>query len=155
MDVRILGLLLLVMMPFGPSVSADEILVITSHDTPFKNISPKRLENIFLRKILLNESGDRWIPLNLTPDHPSRRAFSLSLFNRSPAALESYWNEQYFQGITPPYVVASEEAMVRFVASTRGAIGYILPCHLDDRVQVVFKVSTKDALKQYCYKSPH
>ncbi|MDP2901914.1 MAG: hypothetical protein Q8N96_02230 [Methylovulum sp.] len=116
-------------------------------------MSIKRLENVFLRKTLLNDSGTRWIPLNLSPEHPLRQAFSLSLFKKRPEALEVYWNEQYFQGITPPYVVASEEAMLRFVTSTPGAIGYILPCHLDARVQVVFKLTATTPVEQYCNQS--
>jgi len=147
MNVRILTLLL-VMLP--AQVRADDILVITGHDTPFKNFSSKRVKNIFLRITLLNEVGGSWIPLNLNADDPIRLAFSRTLFNLPPEALEPYWNEQYFQGIAPPYVVASEEAMLRFVAGTRGAIGYILPCHLDERVKVVFKITTKYDLKLYC-----
>ncbi len=135
-----------------PPAYADDILVITGTGTPFTNATSKRLENIFLRKTLLNEDGIRWIPLNLNPDNPIRQAFSDTLFHRHIDALESYWNEQYFQGITPPYVVASVEAMLRFVTGTRGAIGYILPCHLDERVQVVFKLPTPYTLKPYCQK---
>ncbi|MDO9105588.1 MAG: hypothetical protein Q7U57_11585 [Methylovulum sp.] len=134
------------------SVAADEILVITRPETTLKDMSAKRLENIFLRKTLLNDSGSRWIPLNLSPEHPLRQAFSQSLFKKRPEALEAYWNEQYFQGITPPYVVASEEAMLRFVSSTPGAIGYILPCHLDARVQVVFKLLASTPIEQHCDK---
>jgi hypothetical protein len=137
------------------SARADEILVITGYQTELKNASIKQLKNIFLRQTLLNESGTRWIPLNLSPSHPLRLAFSQSLFKQLPEDMESYWNEQYFQGITPPYVVASEEAMLRFVTDTAGAIGYILPCHLDKRVQVVFKLTTSDSLKQSCNKENH
>lgn len=151
MPVRLSKLLLIMALSLS-SVSADEILIITRPETALKDISIKRLENIFLRKTLLNSSGTRWIPLNLSPEHPLRQAFSLSLFNKRPEAMESYWNEQYFQGITPPYVVASEEAMLRFVTSTPGAIGYILPCHLDARVQVVFKLATSTPVEQQCPK---
>jgi len=149
MPVRLSKLLLIMALSLS-SVSADEILIITRPETALKDLSIKRLENIFLRKTLLNSSGTRWIPLNLSPEHPLRQAFSLSLFNKRPEAMESYWNEQYFQGITPPYVVASEEAMLRFVTSTPGAIGYILPCHLDARVQVVFKLVASTPVEQQC-----
>jgi hypothetical protein len=140
------------LLALSPSV-ADEIWVITRTDTPFKEVSIKRLENIFLRKTLLNnEGGGSWIPLNLNPDNPVRQAFSQTLLKHKPEDLEPYWNEQYFQGITPPYVVVSEEAMLRFVSGTRGAIGYILPCHFDERVRVIFKLSTQIELKKYCKK---
>ena len=130
----------------------DEIWVVTGHETVIKNLNNKQLENIFLRKSILNEDGMTWIPLNLNPENPIRQAFSQTLLHRSPDILESYWNEQYFHGITPPYVVASEEAMLRFVTGTPGAIGYILPCHLDKRVKVAFKLPTQFELKTYCKK---
>ena len=124
---------------------AADILVITQPKTTFKDMSSKRLANIFLKKSLLNDVGSRWIPVNLSPEHPLRLAFSQTVLKKRPEALETYWNEQYFQGITPPYVVASEEAMLRFVSSTPGAIGYIASCHLDDRVQVVFRLNVDES----------
>jgi hypothetical protein len=79
-----------------------------------------------------------------------RVAFSQSLFKKRPDALEAYWNVQYFQGITPPHVLSSEEAMLRFVASTAGAIGYALPCHIDERVQVLWTLSSNEPLSPSC-----
>lgn len=113
-------------------------------------MSINKLENIYLKKIQVNESGTRWIPLNLNTDNPVRMAFTQTLLKLESDELESYWNEQYFQGIEPPYVLASEEAMLRFVSSTKGAIGYVLPCHLDGRVQVIFKLKTPKSLKSDC-----
>jgi hypothetical protein len=110
----------------------------------------KRVENIFLKKTLVNAQGTRWIPLNLNPDHPLRQAFSQTVFKQKPEDMEIYWNDQYFQGISPPYVVNSEEAVLRFIASTHGAIGYILPCHLDARVQVVIKIKVQNPVEKHC-----
>jgi len=146
MLVRLLILLLLLVSP----AIADEILVVTGLQVEVKDMSMKRVENIFLKKTLVNQQGIRWIPLNLNPDHPLRQAFSQTLFKQRPEDMEAYWNDQYFQGITPPYVVTSEEAMLRFITSTLGAIGYILPCHLDSRVQVVFKVKVQSPVEKNC-----
>jgi hypothetical protein len=146
MLVRLLILLLLLASP----ALADEILVVTGLQVEVKDMSMKRVENIFLKKTLVNQQGIRWIPLNLNPDHPLRQAFSQTLFKQRPEDMEAYWNDQYFQGITPPYVVTSEEAMLRFITSTLGAIGYILPCHLDSRVQVVFKVKVQNLVEKNC-----
>ena len=143
---RLLILLLLVVSP----ALADEIFVVTGLQVEVTELTQKRLENIFLKKTLVNQQGNRWIPLNLSPDHPLRQAFSQSLFQQRPEDMEAYWNSQYFQGITPPYVVASEIAMLRFIASTVGAIGYILPCHLDDSVQVVFKLKVQTPVEKNC-----
>lgn len=146
MLVRLFILLLLSVSP----TFADEILVVTGLQVDVKDITMKKVGNIFLKKTVVNQQGTRWIPLNLNPDHPIRQAFSQSLFKQRPEDMETYWNDQYFQAITPPYVVSSEEAMLRFIASTVGAIGYILPCHLDTRVQVVFKIKVQHSVEKTC-----
>jgi hypothetical protein len=142
-------LFILLLLSVSPAF-ADEILVVTGQQVDIKDITLKRVENIFLKKTLVNQQGTRWIPLNLNPDHPIRQAFSQTVFKQRPEDMETYWNDQYFQGITPPYVVSSEEAMVRFIASTVGAIGYILPCHLDARVQIVFKIKVQSPVEKNC-----
>jgi hypothetical protein len=146
MLVRLFILLLLSVSP----IFADDILVVTGLQVDIKDITMKKVENIFLKKTLVNAQGTRWIPLNLNPDHPIRQMFSQTVFKKRPEDLESYWNDQYFQGISPPYVVNSEEAMLRFIASTSGAIGYILPCHLDSRVQVVIKIKVQSPVEKNC-----
>jgi len=147
---RFLPPLLMCLCLSPPALGGDEILVITGPETTLKEVSIKKLKNIFLRKTLVNEAGMRWIPINLNSDHPVRQAFSQSLFKQQPEDMESYWNTQYFQGISPPHTVASEQAMLLFIADTPGAIGYILPCHLDARVQIVFRLKTPAALEQSC-----
>jgi hypothetical protein len=144
-----LRLLILLVLSISP-VLADEILVVTGLQVDIKDITMKRVENIFLKKTLVNAQGTRWIPLNLNPDHPLRQAFSQTVFKQRPEDMEVYWNDQYFQGISPPYVVNSEEAVLRFIASTHGAIGYILPCHLDARVQVVIKIKVQSSVEKHC-----
>ena len=42
-----------------------------------------------------------------------------------------------FHGTSPPYSVQSEEAVIRYVANTKGAIGYIDACKVDERVSAV------------------
>ena len=57
--------------------------------------------------------------------------------------MEDYWNQLYFQGVLPPYVVASEEAVLRFVARTPHAIGYLDACAVDDSVRVLFLIDAE------------
>jgi hypothetical protein len=145
----LIRLLILLLLSVTPAV-ADEIFIVTGLQVEVKEMTLKKLENIFLKKTLVNQQGTRWIPLNLNPEHPLRQAFSQTLFKQRPEDLEAYWNSQYFQGISPPYVLASEAAMLRFVANTAGAIGYILPCHLDSSVQVVFKLKVQSPVEKNC-----
>lgn len=76
-------------------------------------------------------------PVNLPVNNPSRQFFSQKILHHSPEELEDYWRDMYFNGVLPPYVLASEEAVIRFVAATPGAIGYVPKCLADHRVTVV------------------
>ncbi len=155
MTFRLKKLLFILFALSQPSlVLADQILVIANKQTLVSKLNQKRLADIYKRKVLINEEGKRWLPLNMGSDHPLRRAFSKKLFNRLPEQMESYWNIQYFKGITPPYTVFSEEAMLEFVINTPGAIGYILPCHLNSKVQVILKLSVKMPLHPGCDQAP-
>lgn len=125
-------------MSFSLHAAADESLAIVTHRANvLKSVSFETLKQVFLRKRLLDDNGNRWIPLNLPISDELRRDFSLVLFNKLPEDQEDYWNEQYFHGINPPQVLASEEAVLRFVEITPGAIGYVHKRNVDERVKIL------------------
>ncbi len=105
-------------------------------------LTPDRddLRNIFLKKIFIDDGGQRLIPVNLPAGTPLRALFANRLLGMGEGQLADYWNRQYFQGVSPPYVLASQQAVVRFVATTPGAIGYVASCHLDDQVRVLLVI---------------
>tara|TARA_R110002096_G_scaffold5863_28_gene27099 strand:- start:116 stop:676 length:561 start_codon:yes stop_codon:yes gene_type:complete len=115
------------------------------------------IANIFRRRLRSADDGQALVPVNLPLDHPLRERFSRAVFDLEPEAMEAYWNERYFHGVSPPHVVGSVEAMLRFVAITPGAIGYVLDCHLDERVSVVLRLplATGDRqLRHLCPQNP-
>ena len=87
-------------------------------------------------------AGLRIQPVNLPASHPLRHAVSMQLFRRSPEEMDDYWQDMYFHGVLPPYVLASEEAVIRFVAITPGAIGYVSHCVADHRVSIVMHLDS-------------
>ena len=119
------------------SLADEAIAIVTQPSNEVSNLSLETLKLVYLRKLMLDSNGNRWLPLNLPSSHELRIAFSLALFKSLPDEQESFWNEQYYQGITPPHVLASEEAVLRFVAITPGAIGYVHQRNVDDRVKVL------------------
>ncbi len=145
MRIFILPILLFLGMP-TTSISR-EILVITGKDSQGIYLDKKNIVNIFLRKQLINQKGKRWIPVNLSTSHPLRRAFSETLFEQQPEEMDNYWNIKYFHGISPPYVVDSQQAMLSFVTSTPNAIGYISPCFVNDDITIIFKLMLKNKVK--------
>lgn len=119
----------------APHAAAVDIAVIVARDAPEQMPDAGTLRDIYLKKIFLDASGRRFIPVNLPADAPLREAFTQALFRKSSEELQDYWNQNYFHGITPPYVLASEDAVLRFVAQTPGAIGYVADCHLKSDVR--------------------
>ncbi len=130
----------LVCAPTSTSGQSSEpvIAVVVGHNlTPSDPISSTLVLGIFAKKRLFWSDHSAIVPVNLGASHPLRRAFSLSVFKKTPEQLQDYWNDQYFHGVLPPPVLGSEEAVLRFVASTPGAVGYVSSCSVDKRVDVV------------------
>lgn len=121
----------------GGAVAAQGIAVVVAPDHPLSEIDRRGLAAIFKRKQRVSADGAALVPVNLPATAPLRIAFSRAVFAQDPAGLDSYWNERYFHGISPPHVVESVEAMLRFVAATPGAIGYVPACRVDARVRVL------------------
>lgn len=105
-----------------------------------RRLSRDAVARIFLRKQNFWENGLRNQPANLPANHPLRRQFSQALLGSPPEALEDYWRDMYFHGVLPPHVLASEEAVVLFVTSTPGAIGYVSSCAAARKLVVVLVV---------------
>ena len=131
-----------VLLASTPCVNAETMSI--AFITSAKNSAPKvqfnDLEAIYRRQVLFDERGNFLVPVNLSVDLSLRRVVSSYLFDAEPRGMEAYWNERYFHGVSPPHVVASTEAMLRFIHVTEGALGYVLDCHADKRVTVLWTV---------------
>ncbi|MGE0824621.1 MAG: hypothetical protein AB7P18_21210 [Candidatus Binatia bacterium] len=129
-----------------PSVqAAGRIAVIAARGSAPETLSIDELERVYLRKKRFWADGTRVVPVNLPATHPLRLAFSRLVLGSLPEAQERYWNEQYFHGVFPPYVLDSEEAVIQFVLSTPGAIGYVDESAVTTQVQVLLYVSRPHA----------
>jgi len=126
---------------FSLSAHADEIaplaIVVSSNSQlgGVPQLTARELTQIYWRKKLYWQGGARIHPVNLHAEHPLRILFSKTVLDSLPSEQADYWNGLYFHGTIPPYSVQSEEAVLRYVSSTKGAIGYVSACNLDDRVK--------------------
>lgn len=134
------ALLLLCWQGAGGADSGDSIAVIVAHGAHASPLDRRELAAIFKRKKQFWPDGMRISPVNLPAGDPLRRAFSSAVLHNAPEELDDYWRDQYFHGELPPYVVASQEAMIRFVSATPGAVGYVSGCLLDKRVGEVMRI---------------
>jgi ABC-type phosphate transport system substrate-binding protein len=142
------AVMLLALLLYRTAAAKDEIAIIVASDAAHPPVNLGILRDIYLKKIFVDSNGRPFIPVNLPPDNPLRRGLAQALFNKSSRQLQDYWNQRYFQGVTPPYVLHSQEAVVQFVAKTPGAIGYIAACRLDTRVKQVLAISAPPAQRR-------
>lgn len=110
-------------------------------------LSRTKLAAIYLCERFHWSDGTKIEPVNLPADGAARLLFSRAVLGREPQDLEPYWNRRYFDGILPPYVLHSPQAVLRFVARTRGAVGYIPYDMVDARVRVVLIVTAHGHLR--------
>ena len=130
-----IGLLCGVFTPAQAENNAPVIAVIVNNEE--LKISANELSLIYWRKQLYWPKGLRIKPVNLRSEHLLRQQFSQTVLGSLPKKQIDYWNGQYFNGVLPPYSVNSEEAVLRYVAQTNGAIGYVDACNVDNRVKAV------------------
>lgn len=114
--------------------------VIAAPGVAERHLTRETLSLIFRRKQNFWDSGSRIQAVNLPLAHPLRHVFSQTIIGQAPEAMEDYWREMYFHGILPPHVLASEEAVILFVNSTPGAIGYISACPPERKLNIVLQV---------------
>ncbi len=127
----------LLLIGFIDYANAEVLAVIVPHNHNAHQIDSSELSLIFWRKKLYWNGGKRIQTLNYAANNPLRLQFSLSILKSTPDTQADYWNDMYFHGISPPHVVNSQEAMLRFIADTSGSIGYIDACKLDSRVKAL------------------
>lgn len=121
----------------GMAADKSVIAVIVANDNPSKSISLGELKLIYWRKKTYWANGQRIHPINLPSDNPLRLQFSSSILGSAPSAQNDYWNGLYFHGVSPPHVLYSDEAAIRYVQETAGSIAYADACKLDNRVRPV------------------
>ena len=121
----LLGLGAITVAPDAVSQAPASYQVIVNAKNPVGATSREALADIFLKRSTRWESSERASPVDLRPDSPVRRAFSLGVLKRPVAAVRSYWTQRIFSGRDiPPPELDSDEAVARFVAEHPGAVGY-------------------------------
>lgn len=120
--------------------AADPALVVIVHPERTDALTRDDLARIFLARKHFWGDGSPIVPINLPAGGPLRERFSREVLHDDSAHLAAYWNEQYFHGVLPPAVLSSTDAVKRYVAGERRAIGYIEASRVDGSVRVVLTI---------------
>jgi ABC-type phosphate transport system substrate-binding protein len=122
------------------SGQAGGLLVITSTQVPDANISVKQLADIYTLKKNFWADQTQVVPVNREASSVEREKFSEAVFNLSPLDLAEYWDRLRFQGKLPPLVQISDQAVLGFVRSVPGAIGYINANQVPTGVKILIRL---------------
>jgi len=107
-----------------PAVAQEAVIVVHS-ETEITSVTSAELSKIFLRQLRTWESGEPARPVDQVPG-PLREAFSRAVHGRSVITIEVYWRRMIFSGrAVPPPEVANDDAVLEYVRSTTGSVGYV------------------------------
>jgi hypothetical protein len=104
---------------------SESIGVVVGTKSEIADVTLDTLRELYLRRRRVWPDGSRVIPVNLPADSDTRQRFSKRVLGRLPQDLSSYWNRLYFDGIQPPLVLRTGEAVCAYVAVEPKAIGYV------------------------------
>jgi ABC-type phosphate transport system substrate-binding protein len=117
---------------------APGFVVIVNKANPVKTMTVVELRRIFMKQTRMWPHADSIVPVDWDATSPHREAFSKQVLARSVREMGDYWVQQSVtQGLSPPSTQRSARALLRFIASVSGAIGYLPPGDVDDTVSVV------------------
>jgi ABC-type phosphate transport system substrate-binding protein len=118
--------------------AADARVKLITHPSRAAQLSESEVRAIYLKQKRFWDDGDAIIPINREAGSEPRELFSRKLFGQDSRRLAAYWNQRYFEaGEFPPATLASEEAVMRFVAGNENAIGYVTMDDVASSVAVV------------------
>ena len=127
-QIRRLAVSAVVILPLAAALSAQQypFKVIVRSDHPGTELRQRNLADIFLGKTTRWGDGERITPVDQSSTSAVRAAFSKEALGQSLSAVTSYWRRQLLGGrMRPPRVKDSDEAVIEYVASRPGAIGYV------------------------------
>lgn len=108
-----------------PSAFAADVTIIANQDVPESSIDKPTLEKIYLGKKSQWSNGAAITPVTLKSG-PGHDAFLSQMIGKTPSQFNTFWKQAVFTGRgTPPQSFPNAAAMVSFVSSTPGAIGYV------------------------------
>ena len=104
---------------------AQGFQIIANSTVKADGIDKATAEKVFLKKAT-SFGGVTVTPVDQAIASSVRDAFSKAVLGRPAGAVNQYWQQQIFSGAdVPPAIKASDDAVIEFVKSTAGAVGYV------------------------------
>jgi len=121
------------------SQASAGVTVIVSPDSNLEALSRSKIKAIFLGKVKKLPNGDIARPANQENKSSVFDAFNKKVLGKNSGKVLKYWAARVFSGKgTPPRVIKGDQAMIDFIRSEKGAIGYIDSASVSTKVKAVY-----------------
>jgi ABC-type phosphate transport system substrate-binding protein len=123
----------------GPPLTDLPFVVIVNRSNSVTSLRRAELSAILMRKSRSWPDRAEIVPIDRPAKSGLREAFSKSIHGKSAAYVVRYWQRLIFSGRgVPPRELSSDAAVIEFVSSNSGAIGYVdRAAVLGDEVKIV------------------
>jgi ABC-type phosphate transport system substrate-binding protein len=114
---------------------ADVVVIVNPANSA--TIDEEQIAKIFLGQTKTFSNGSEATPID-QKEGAVREEFGNKLLKKNPSQLKAQWARQIFTGgAKPPKEMASDDEILKFVASTPGAIAYVDSSKVNKTVKVV------------------
>jgi ABC-type phosphate transport system substrate-binding protein len=133
-----LAVLLLLLWTSVPTAPVVALAVVVNRDNPVTSLPVSEVQRIFKKQTRMWPHGEPVVPVEWDATAGIREEFSRRVLNRTVREMADFWVQQNItQGLTPPSTLKSARAILRFVASVPGAIGYVPAGEADETVKLI------------------
>lgn len=123
------------------SANAGDIVVIVNPSTQVTTLDKDHVMRIFLLKAKTFPNEATAVPFNAPENSALRKTFDLTVFEKQPDQIKAYWTRLLFTGRgRPPPSIENDAEMVKRVAATPGAVGYVDSTAVNASVKVVYRL---------------
>ena len=131
-----------------PKASAQAIAVIVNKSSSLSNLSMAELKTYFKLESQFWKNNERIAVATLSYEKPETTKFNSLVYEMPNDGVKKSWIQKIFRGQVKeaPKLQRSDEDMLKFVAGTTGAIGFVNADKIDASVKVltIDGVSPKD-----------
>ena len=119
-----------------PSIAqSDAYVIVANKQLSGNSINKAELKGIYLRELLTwGNGGGEIVPVDLA----NASGFYQKLFGKSSVQMQAYWlNMRIKYSVSLPVSKKDPEGVKQYIATNKGAIGFLKTSDLDDRVKVL------------------
>ena len=105
---------------------AEDFKVVANLEVSAESLSRSQLSDIFLKRATSWPGGGKVTPADLGDENKAFDAFCQAIHGKPGSLIRAFWKRVAASGRdTPPVVRNSDDEMLAFVRTTRGAVGYV------------------------------